>query len=69
MTPAQGTLIASIITQLVYGTAPWIRSRSTSSISNMPNYLATHRALNGANALQLLIAQIASGYATAEEHF
>ncbi len=53
MTPAQETLVTSIIAQLECGTAPWIRPWS-------------HRVYHGANVLQLWIAQTASGYATEE---
>ena len=66
MTPAQETLVAGIIAQLECGTAPWIRPWSTSGISDMPHNLATQRAYNGVNVLQLWITQTACGYATAE---
>jgi len=66
MKPAQETLVTGIIAQLECGVAPWIRPWSTSGMSGMPHNLATHRAYNGANVLQLWIAQTASGYKTAE---
>ena len=66
MTPAQETLVSGIIAQLESGSAPWVRPWSTSGVSDMPHNLATHRAYNGVNVLQLWIAQTARGYATAE---
>ena len=66
MTPTQETLVASIIAKLECGTAPWIRPWSTGGISDMPHNLATHRAYNGVNVLQLWITQTTCGYATAE---
>jgi len=66
MKPAQEQLVADIITQLEGGTAPWVRPWSVSGTSDMPHNLATHRAYNGANVIQLWMTQTALAHPTAE---
>ena len=66
MKPAQEKLVADVIAQLERGTAPWVRPWSVSGGSDMPHNLATDRRYNGANVLQLWLAQTALGYPTAD---
>jgi antirestriction protein ArdC len=55
-----------IIEQLDAGVAPWIRSWTTTGISDMPTNFATHHTYRGANVLNLWMTHSALGYETAE---
>jgi antirestriction protein ArdC len=64
--PAQEQLVADVIAQLECGTAPWVRPWSVSGTSDMPHNLATNRAYNGVNVIQLWMTQTTLAYPTAE---
>jgi antirestriction protein ArdC len=60
------SVTANIIEKLEQGIVPWVRPWKVTGISDMPTNFATKRRYNGANILNLWMAQAANGYATAE---